>query len=94
MLYPTLHCIKCVYWGIPRYLFIYTCTSILVRIIDKNICILIYFAVGAVFAYKTLPLQVLFLGPLTLHYVDGVFRIYLGMYNVPVPEPCLFNHIS
>lgn len=55
-------------------------------------CILIYFAVGAVFANKTLPLQVLFLGPLTLHYVDGVFRIYLGMYNVP--EPCLFNHIS
>lgn len=89
MIYPTLHCIKCVYWV---YLFIYTCTSILVRIIDKNICILIYFAVGAVFANKTLPLQVLFLGPLTLHYVDGVFRIYLGMYNVP--EPCLFNHLS
>lgn len=89
MLYPTLHCIKCVYWGIFVYIYMY---QYIVRIIDKNICILIYFAVGAVFANKTLPLQVLFLGPLTLHYVDGVFRIYLGMYNVP--EPCLFNHIS
>lgn len=58
-------------------------------IIDKNIGILIYFVVGAVFANKTLPLQVLFLGPLTLHYVDGVFRIYLGMYNAP--EHCLFT---
>lgn len=60
-----------------------------VRIIDKNFGILIYFALEAAFANKNLPLQVLFLGPLTLHYVDGVFRIYLGMYNVP--EPCLLT---
>ena len=25
--------------------------------------------------------QVLFLGPLTLHYLDGVFRLYLGKYS-------------